>query len=97
MCSASAEDKQQSHHRWRGRTKCERMKGNLGAKIPLHGSQACESRHMPYKHSMTQRDPAIGAVGHDKRDGKVNEGRAAAQKPPHAASNGLVALNLNSN
>ena len=52
---------------------------------------------MPYKHSMTQGDPVVGAAGHDRRDGKVNEGKAAAQKPPHAASNGLVALNLNSN
>ena len=52
---------------------------------------------MPYKHSMTPGEPAVGAVGHDRRDGKVNEGKAAAQKPPHAASNGLVALNLNSN
>ena len=52
---------------------------------------------MPYKHSMTQRDPAVGAAGHDRRDGKVNEGKAAAQKPPHVASNDLVTLNLNSN
>ena len=73
------------------------MKGDLGAKIPFHGSQACESRHMPYKHSMTPGEPVVGAAGHDRRDGKVNEGKAAAQKPPHAASNGLVALNLNSN
>ena len=73
------------------------MKGNLGAKIPLHGSQARGSSHMPYKHSMTQGDPVVGAEGHDRRDGKVNEGKAAAQMPPHAASNGLVALNLNSN
>ena len=70
MRHTSSEDKQQSHNRWRGRTKCERMKGNLGAKIPLHGSQACESRHMPYKHSMTQRDPAVGAAGHDMFEGK---------------------------
>ena len=53
------------------------MKGNLGAKIPLHGSQACESRHMPYKHSMTQGDPAVGAVDHDKFEGKSYARRSA--------------------
>ena len=63
MRHTSSEDKQQSHNRWRGRTKCERMKGDLSATIPLHGSQACECRHMPYKYSMTQGDPAVGAVG----------------------------------
>ena len=73
------------------------MKGNLGAKIPLHGSQACESHHMPYKHSMTQGDLELGAVEHDRWDGKMNEGKAAAQEPRHAASNSFVSFDLNSN
>ena len=46
---------------------------------------------------MTQGDPAVGAVEHGRPDSKMIEGKAAAQEPPHAASNGLVTFDLKSN
>ena len=73
------------------------MKNELSAKIPAHGSQACGCRKMAYKHSMTQGDPAVGAVEHGRPDSKMIEGKTAAQEPPYAASNGLVTFDLKSN
>ena len=51
---------------------------------------------MPYKHSTTQGDPAVGAAEHGRPDSKMIEGKATAQEPPHATSNGLVTFDLNS-
>lgn len=73
------------------------MKDDFTAKIPKHGSQARGSRRIPFEHSMTQGDPAVGAAEHRWPGCKMIEGKAAAQEPRHAASNGLVTFDLNSN
>ena len=52
---------------------------------------------MAYEHFMTQGDPAVGAAEHGRSDSKMIEGKAAAQEPPHAASNSLASFDWNSN